>query len=110
MRRATDRLSQLSSDPTLQMLARKREDDIWLTELGRRRGVEAARTEGREEGREEGRAVVRAAIFGLLEAKFGTVSEATRARVASASSTTLARVLGQAATATSLEELDFSPG
>ena len=72
--------------------------------------LEAARTEGREEGREEGRAVVRAAIFGLLEAKFGTVDEATRALVASADTATLTRVGIQTASATSLDELDFGAG
>ena len=114
MRRTSVRHSQRSCDPIQDMLDRKREDDIWLTELGRRRGEEAARAEGYALGYAEGiekvRAERRAAVLSLLDAKFGTVNDATRALVASADAPTLIRVGIQTASASSLDELDFGPG
>ena len=74
--------------------------------------MEKGREEGREKGREEGREVgvlegKRKTLSRLLTAKFGELSDETKARVEVMSSTDLDRVLDRVLTATTLDELEL---
>ena len=83
---AKDALDQLSQDPATHRLAREREEaaKLYQFELATHGDQERAkgRTEGEAKGRTEGEAKL---LLKQLTLRFGPLSEATRARVASAS-------------------------
>ncbi len=85
MRIAKTTLEQLSQDPRTRRLVREREDELRLFERGLAANRTAAIAEGRQQGRQEGRQQGQAEILlKLLGLRFGSPSEAVRARIGSA--------------------------
>jgi predicted transposase/invertase (TIGR01784 family) len=83
-----------------------------LMKKGREEGREKGREEGREEGREQGRELgvlegKREALLRQLTAKFGELTDETKARVEVMSSTDLDYVLDRVLTVTTLDELEL---
>jgi predicted transposase/invertase (TIGR01784 family) len=93
---------ELNQDPEAQRLARIRSDEIKLYNMT----LVASRDEGRAEGEAKGEAKGRAEILGmLLSLRFGPPSQATRARVAAATSAQLEAWAARVLTAASLDEV-----
>jgi predicted transposase/invertase (TIGR01784 family) len=115
---AKQTLEELEKDREAQRLARVRSDEIKFYNMtlvasrdegraeGEAKGRDEGRAEGETKGRAEGETKGRAEIVGmLLSLRFGPPSEATRARVAAATSAQLEAWAARVLTASSLDEV-----
>ena len=99
-------IDDLSQDATARRLAREREDSRALYQidlaisrrLGKAEGLREARAEGLREGKAE-------LVLIMLEARFGPPSDATRARIASATSEQLLAWAKRILTAATLDDV-----
>lgn len=116
MAAAVQTLEDLSRDPEIQRLARKRWLDIWFHEYGRKLERQEARGEGYKEGLERGleRGLEQGKVELLLEqirARFGSLPDGVEARVTRASSDDLEVWAGRILTAETIHDVlaDESP-
>ena len=105
MRRAHERLEQLSADPEMQVLAQIRADRIALETMHEKRALDAVAAQSKAEGKAEGKA---SALSIVLVKRFGMLDDSTRVRIAAASLEELDRWFDASLDAPSLEAV-FDP-